>query len=333
MTLNTNMRTEGSVSVHALSAGYLTLPERFFVTPIDDPSARRTVPSLSFLIQHTNPKTQNTTRIVFDLGIRRKLDDYPKPIYKHAMTRQPLSGEPDTLESLASGGLTPDDVDMVIFSHLHWDHVGTPSDFPNSTYVVGPGALGLIDVGKESGVGSHNHFEMGMLDLKRSIELPATGLPSTPPPYDEVDSLEPQTAQLVHHFSKPWQRKGYFEAVMDIFNDGSVYIVSAPGHLDGHINILCRLDDGRHIYLAGDACHDERILTGEKDIATWIDEDYPGAICCIHKDKAQAEETISAIRETIKGPGDLVNVEVILAHDAVWATKARKQNRFFPGRL
>lgn len=327
------MHAKGSVSVHALSAGYLTLPERFFVTPTDDPSARKTVPSLSFLIQHENLETEKTTRIVFDLGIRRQLDDYPKPIYKHAMTRQPLSGEPDTLESLASGGLTPDDVDMVIFSHLHWDHVGTPSDYPKSTYIVGPGALDLIDGGKHSGVGSHNHFEIGMLDLKRSIELPSTGLPSTPPPYEDVNCLAPQTQKLVHHFAKPWQRKGHFEAAMDIFNDGSVYIISAPGHLDGHINLLCRLDNERHVYLAGDASHDKRIFTGEKGIATWIDDAYPGVICCIHKDKIQAEKTISAIRDTVENPGDLVNVEVIFAHDGVWATEARKRGRFLPGRL
>ncbi|KAH7118346.1 beta-lactamase-like protein [Dactylonectria macrodidyma] len=327
------MHSQGFVSVHALSAGYLTLPERFFVTPLDDPLARRTVPSLSFLVQHKDSETQNTTRMVFDLGIRRKLDDYPKPIYKHAMTRQPLSGEPDTLASLASGGLTPDHIDMVVFSHLHWDHVGTPSDYPHSTYVVGPGAVDLIGTGRVSGLGSHNHFEMGMLDLKRTIELRSTSLPSTPPPEEDGIYLEPQTQQLVGHFTKPWQQKGHFEAVMDVFNDGSVYIVSAPGHLDGHINLLCRLEDGSHVYLAGDACHDERILTGEKDIATWVDQEYAGAICCIHKDKAVAEKTIAAIRDTVEDPGDLRSVEVIFAHDAGWAKQAEKQGRFFPGSL
>ncbi|KAK7417700.1 hypothetical protein QQX98_004356 [Neonectria punicea] len=249
------------------------------------------------------------------------------------MTRQPLSREPDTVASLALGGLTPDDVDMVVFSHLHWDHVGTPSDYPSSTYVVGPGAIDLIDASRASGVGSHNHFEKGMLDLKRTIELPSTGLPSTPPPDDDIIRLEPRTQELARHFTKPWQRKGHFEAVLDVFNDGSVYIVSAPGHLDGHINLLCRLEARKYIYLAGDACHDERILTGEKDIATWIDQDFSGAVCCIHKDKAVAERAIIAIRDTIEDPGELGSVEVIFAHDAEWAKQARKRGRFFPGAL
>jgi glyoxylase-like metal-dependent hydrolase (beta-lactamase superfamily II) len=52
------------------------------------------------------------------------------------------------LESLAAQGITPDDVDVVVFSHLHFDHAGgalaafetgAPPKlvFPRATYVVG----------------------------------------------------------------------------------------------------------------------------------------------------------------------------------------------------
>ncbi|RMJ03756.1 hypothetical protein BHE90_012696 [Fusarium euwallaceae] len=321
------------VSVHALQAGYLTLPERFFVTPLEDTSARTTVPSLSFLIQHTDQQSGKITRIVFDLGIRRKLDDYAAPIFKHAQTRQPLSGDPDTLKSLSDGGLGPDDIDIVMFSHLHWDHVGTPSDYPNSTYVIGPGAAKLISGKRDTTAGSHNHFEEGMLDMKRTIELPSTGLPATPPPLEEQTTLTTKTEQLTSYFSQPWHRKGHFEAAMDIFGDGSVHVVSAPGHIDGHINLLCRLESGKHVYLAGDSCHDRRLLTGEKDVATWNDASYPGVVCCIHQDKAQAEKTLRVIRETIRDPGDMKEVEVIFAHDGAWEKQAKSDGRFFPGAL
>ena len=113
------MTRHTSVSIHALSAGYLTLPERFFVTPLDDPESRRTVPSLSFLIVHTDHSTEEVTRLVFDLGIRKCLEDYPEEILKHASTRKPISGKPDVVQSLASGNLNPSDIDGVIFSHLH----------------------------------------------------------------------------------------------------------------------------------------------------------------------------------------------------------------------
>ncbi len=141
-TLERTQSQQPIVSVHALSAGHLTIPERFFIDP-SDPKAVRTVPSLSFLIQHHAPSTSKTTRILFDLGLRREVSAYPVPIQKHIDNRQPLTTQPDVLTSLAEGGLTHEDIDYVILSHVHWDHVGMPSDFksPNTKFVVGPGAL------------------------------------------------------------------------------------------------------------------------------------------------------------------------------------------------
>lgn len=108
-----------TVTVHALAAGNLTLPERFFVRPASE-TARRTVPSLSFLIQHHNVTTHKVTRIVFDLGIRREIAQYSAPIQRHILTRQPLTTDPDVVKSLAAGGLSPNNIDFVIYSHVSW---------------------------------------------------------------------------------------------------------------------------------------------------------------------------------------------------------------------
>ena len=106
-----------TVQVHALSAGHFSLPENQFVHPSSD-SARKTVPSLCFLVQHTSGETGKTTRIVFDLGLRRDVDRYSEPIRRHVTTRQPMSTDPDVVKSLRAGGLTPDDIDYVIYSHV-----------------------------------------------------------------------------------------------------------------------------------------------------------------------------------------------------------------------
>jgi hypothetical protein len=125
-----------TVQVHALSAGHLTLPERFFVNPASE-TARRTVPSLAFLIQHEDLETGKTTRIVFDLGIRRKIERYPEPIQRHIDTRQPLSTEPDVLKSLAAGGLTPEDIDYVIYSHVRRNPI-TPMTLASTIFIQNP---------------------------------------------------------------------------------------------------------------------------------------------------------------------------------------------------
>lgn len=109
---------------------------------------------------------------------------------------------------------------------------------------------------------------------------------------------------------------------MDIFNDGSILIVNAPGHLPGHINLLVHMPSDSTIYLAGDACHDRRLLTGEKSIGEWHDDG--GNSCCIHADRKQAEQTIARIRKL-----EEEGVEVILAHDDNWERKCENQDRFF----
>lgn len=209
---------------------------------------------------------------------------------------------------------------------IHWDHVGEPRDFPRSTFVVGYGALDLLD-GKSSTLrGGHSFFEADLLDRSRTIELPdpntrrlnssgGNRLP-TPPP-SSSSSID---------FSRPWEPFGDLPSALDIFQDGSLYIIDAPGHLPGHINLLARISDGRGssgwVYLAGDACHDRRIIRKEKEIGEW--HDAHGHMCCIHADRAKAEETIEQIRGLERN-----GVEVIFAHDVEWESDVRNQNRFF----
>jgi hypothetical protein len=108
---------KATVELHALSAGHFTLPEFQFISPCED-GARKMVPSLCFLIQHRSLDTNKTTRIVFDLGLRRDVNRYAKPIRKHTETRHPITTDPDIVKSLKRGGLTPEDIHYVVYSHV-----------------------------------------------------------------------------------------------------------------------------------------------------------------------------------------------------------------------
>ena len=323
--MTNKLATVPHVTVSALSAGNLTLPERFFITPCD-PEARRTVPSLCFLVQHTVGDV--TKRIVFDLGLRRDITTYSEPIQKHCKTRQPLTTEPDVVASLAEGGLSPTDIDYVILSHVHYDHIGTPSDFADAKtkFVVGPGGLDLLSGKATLSVGSHSFFEKDLLPLERTYELPSPDTVAAG--YSKTD-INPTKWKPLSSFPHAW----------DIFNDQSIYLVNAPGHLPGHINLLARLSETRAVYLAGDACHDIRLFTGEAEIATW--EDDQGKICCIHADRDRAKSTIRGIRtfqeeqtELLRqGKAGFGDVEVVFAHNWAWEEAARKNKRFWPGYL
>jgi len=110
-----------TVSISALRGGSLTLPERNFVTNAD-PDKRSTVPSLCFLIRHQS-KDGKSTNLVFDLGLKKDLSGYAPAQQNHIKQRQPVGVEPDVADSLRHGGLDPQEIDTVMVSHVHWDHV------------------------------------------------------------------------------------------------------------------------------------------------------------------------------------------------------------------
>lgn len=61
------------VEVSALNGGWVTLPEKMFVTNVD-PELKKMVPSMCFLIQHPKMGSNRHERLVFDLGIKREMD-------------------------------------------------------------------------------------------------------------------------------------------------------------------------------------------------------------------------------------------------------------------
>ncbi|CRG85136.1 carboxymuconolactone decarboxylase [Talaromyces islandicus] len=305
----------GTAELHALAAGHLTLPEKFFVHPASNDS-RKTVPSLAFLIQHHHPITGKITRIVFDLGLRRDVHRYSEAIQRHVSTREPLTTDPDVTKSLAAGGLSADDIDYIIYSHVHWDHIGEPRDFQKSTFVIGHGTWNLFTPAEASSLrGSHSFFEPGILPEDRTLEL------KDPDDFYSCEKKAPLSGEA--NFEQPWTTLPEINMrVLDIFNDGTVNIVHAPGHLPGHINLLIKTSSGAQIYLAGDACHDRRIMRGELEIGEW--RDTAGQICCIHADRKKAEETIEKIRQL-----EISGVEVIFAHDIEWEENMENRSRFW----
>lgn len=210
------------------------------------------------------------------------------------------------------------------FKKLHWDHVGDPREFPSSTFVVGPGALDVLDGRHPALQGLPLFYDPAeLLDLSRTIQL------SDPPKAHAAGDGEDSAASPGHEsspsvdFSRPWKPLGdLLPSTLDVFGDGSVHVVDAPGHFPGHIDLLARVGDSQWVYLAGDACHDRRILRKEREIGDWLDE--AGRVCCIHADRAAAEETIQRAR-ALEEKG----VEVILAHDVEWENEPRNRLRFF----
>ncbi len=77
--------------------------------------------------------------VLIETGIGPKLDERMRRIYSH---------QPELLNSLAAAGVSPDEVDVVINTHLHFDHCGWNTEqrgdriaatFPKARYYVQEG--------------------------------------------------------------------------------------------------------------------------------------------------------------------------------------------------
>lgn len=377
MALPAPQENQNYVSISAFAAGHITLPEYIFYGP-SDPTTKVLVPSLSFLIQHPEASLfgcgeGKPFRMLFDLGVRAEPTRYVPVLQKHIKSRSPIHHRPSALDNLVSAGLKAGDIDAIAISHVHWDHHGDPEDFPNPTFLLGPGAKKVLSDGLP-GTGNHSVFDPNLYKDKNIVEFkPLPKGESTCDPHDGYCAsiaasnganyanghVEPnQTIHANGHISgfadgadgvtlvkggpksgsEPqtesldWKPLGPFPHTLDLVGDGSIYVVSAPGHLPGHINLLCRVSPTKWVYLGGDTFHDRGMLTGEKWITTYPDESGSGRTCCIHVDKEAAQRSLERVGELVKGAeGSGYQVETVVAHDVVWWRE--NQDRLFPNTL
>ncbi|KAF3010337.1 hypothetical protein E8E14_007988 [Neopestalotiopsis sp. 37M] len=198
---------------------------RFMAPPVPGLETFPTSPSHSFLLEHSSGR-----KLVFDLGIRKDYQNYsPKIAAYIPTTKYDIQVTSNVADILEDGGVKLKEIEAVIWSHWHWDHIGDPSSFSRSTNLV---------VGKG--------FKKAMLP----------GAPANPEsPIQESDYANRELREI--DFEGPDTLNiGRFPAY-DYFGDGSFYLLDSPGHAIGHLCGLARTttSPASFVLLGGDICH------------------------------------------------------------------------------
>lgn len=121
------------------------------------------------------------------------------------------------LDQLADMDIAPSDIDLVAFSHMHYDHVGAANAFTDSTLLIQ----------ETEAVAAFEHPEDNPVFR---AEL-----------YNEIQNANRRS----------------LNGDYDVFGDGSVRIISAPGHTPGHQALYLELSNYGPLILSGDLYHFE----------------------------------------------------------------------------
>ncbi|KAI9744096.1 MAG: hypothetical protein M1818_002248 [Claussenomyces sp. TS43310] len=194
-----------------------------FFSPVTPGFEMLHAPSYSFLIEHSSGR-----KFLFDLGVRKDHENFA-PRIAEMLNGCDIQVEKGVREQLEEHGIDGQDIEAIIWSHWHFDHIGDPSTFPPSTaLIVGPGFTDAFT-------------------------------PAYPTKQDSplLDS-DFEGRELKEVSFESGLKIGRLNA-LDLLGDGSFYLLDSPGHAIGHLCGLARVTSGAEgssfIFMGGDAAH------------------------------------------------------------------------------
>ena len=183
------------------------------------------LPILCFAIEHPEGV------IVVDTGESSQANDpgYQPRWHPFVRTseRRWVTPEQEVGPQLRALGIDPEGVRRVVMTHMHGDHAGGLSHFPNAEIVMSAQEASMALSRK------------GPLDGYLNRHYPSW--------------LEPR---MVEFEDDPWEA---FDASVALTRDGAVRMVPTPGHTKGHLSVVVERSD-HLVLLTGDAAYSERAL-------------------------------------------------------------------------
>jgi glyoxylase-like metal-dependent hydrolase (beta-lactamase superfamily II) len=148
-------------------------------------------------------------------------------------------------------GLSPDDVNYVLVSHTHGDHIGNVKLFPDATVVMQQAEYEWIN--------------------------------ATAPADPNLNTLVTLARQLLGH---P-KRLELISGDVDLYRDGSVELISTPGHTPGSQSLMVHLRNTGYVILSGDVVH--------------LEDNFERSIVpALNVDKAESLSSMQRVRDLMQ---------------------------------
>ena len=116
-----------NLKIIPLLVGYETWPRSYMNGPGHSNEPEQ-IPQIMFYIEGADKK------ILVDTGGGEPNSPAQKKYHSGTFTRKPEEEPRYQLQTKC--GVTPEEIEMVILTHLHWDHIGGINDYPNAEFVV-----------------------------------------------------------------------------------------------------------------------------------------------------------------------------------------------------
>jgi glyoxylase-like metal-dependent hydrolase (beta-lactamase superfamily II) len=175
-------------------------------------------------------------------------------------TPAPTAPKSSLVEQLAQLHLNPSQITFVGISHYHGDHVGQVASFPEATLLIGKGD------------------------------------------WEVLNDPKPNPSVNVANFARWISGGGKVEPLpgdKDVFGDGSVIMLTTPGHTPGHHSLLVKLKDKGTVLISGDLAH--------------FRENYDSnGVPTFNTSRAETLASLDRFKQLAKN----LNATVIIQHDA-----------------
>jgi len=215
------------VRLTLLSAGFCECPE--FIVLRNGSGRTLRFPATFALLEHPRRgpmllDTGYTTRFFTET------QHFPYSVYGRATPVTLPEGE-NAVEQLARRGIRATDVECILISHFHADHVGGLRDFPNARFVYLPEAYAAV------------RDRRGIDAVRRGF------LPGLLPTDFEARSHPIAPTQM-----RPLADCAPFAQGADLLGDETLLAVALPGHAAGQMGLFVRAEGGDRYFLVVDGC-------------------------------------------------------------------------------